>query len=226
MQRHFHEELKQLKNKLLEMSFAVEEAVAKACEALFTRSATLAESVIAGEKRINNYEIEIDEEGHALFALGQPMAVDLRLITMILKINTDIERMGDHAVNIAEKCLYILDEPPLKIDERFEKMAAAAQKMLRDALGAFLKEDTDLALSVLKRDDEVDDYNAALYCELNNLMEENSKTVTAGMNLLMISHNIERIADLANNIAEDVIYWKQGREVRHRIHMDKPSAGM
>ncbi len=197
------------------MSFLVDEAVAKACESLLLRDDKLAAEVIEGEEVINNLEIEIDDKGHSLFALGQPMAVDLRLTTMILKMNTDLERIGDHAVNIAEKTLFILKQPDIKMDDSLQKMAYAAQKMLRDALDAFLKEDANLALSVLKRDDEVDNYNRNLYDQLSDIMEAQSSAVEVGINLLMISHNLERIADLACNVAEDVIYLKQGKEVRH-----------
>lgn len=197
------------------MSFLVDEAVAKACESLMLRDEKLAAEVIEGEEVINNLEIEIDDKGHSLFALGQPMAVDLRLTTMILKMNTDLERIGDHAVNIAEKTLFILKHPEVRMDDSLQKMAYAAQKMLRDSLDAFLKEDASLALSVLKRDDEVDNYNRNLYAQISDIMEAQSSAVEVGINLLMISHNLERIADLACNVAEDVIYLKQGKEVRH-----------
>ncbi|HTL46666.1 MAG TPA: phosphate signaling complex protein PhoU [Verrucomicrobiae bacterium] len=219
MERHFHEELKGLKQRLLEMSFKVEEAVSKACDALFSRDGKLAEEVIREETAINTLEIEVDQKGHNLFVRGQPMAVDLRLITMVLKINTDLERMGDHAVNIAEKTLFLLQEPELPLTEPLEKMARSVQTMFRDAVNAFMREDPDLALAVLKRDDEVDDSNAAFYYLVSDYMEADSKSVNAGINYLMISHNLERIADLACNIAEDVIYLKQGKEVRHRIQM-------
>ncbi len=220
MEHPFREELKLLKQRLIEMSFLVEEAVSKACEALLTREEKLAHEVIEGESRINALEIEIDDKGHSLFALGQPMAVDLRLVTMILKMNTDLERMGDHAVNIAEKTLFILKNPEVKLDDHLQRMAQAALRMLRDALNSFLKEDADLAQSVLKRDDEVDNYNINLYYQLSDLMEAQSSAVEVGINLLMISHNLERVADLACNIAEDVIYLKQGKEVRHRVQIE------
>jgi len=219
MERHFHEELRQLKNKLLEMSFKVEGVVAKSCEALFARDEKLALEVIQEEASINYLEIEIDEKGHSFFALSQPMALDLRLAMMILKINTDLERMADHAVNIAEKTLFLLKEPPVPLGDHLEKMAEMVQKMLREALDSFLREDTELALSVLKKDDEVDDGNSNFYYFISELMEREPAAVNAGINLLMISHNLERIADLANNVAEDVIYLKQGREVKHRIHL-------
>lgn len=208
------------------MSFKVEAVVAKACEALFTRSESLALEVIQDENSINYLEIEIDDKGHSLFALGQPMAVDLRLAMMILKINTDLERVADHAVNIAEKTLFLLKEPPVPVDSRLERMSAMAQKMLRDALDSFLREDAALALEVLKKDDDVDDLNSSFYYYISDFMEQEPSAVNAGINLLMISHNLERIADLANNVAEDVIYLKQGREVKHRIALREKSPGL
>lgn len=217
MTRHFHEEILALKKKILEMSFMVEEGVAQACEALLTGDTNLAVEVIEGERHINNLEIEIDEKGHQLFALGQPMAGDLRLITMILKINTDLERMGDHAVNIAEKALFIMKEPSLRLDPYLQKIGGTVQEMLRHSLDAFLKDDVLLARKVLEKDDEVDDLNAGFYFRLKQLMEEKPSTVGAGLNWLMVSHNLERVADLACNIAEDVIYMIQGKEVRHNV---------
>lgn len=219
MVRHFHEELKHLKQKLLEMSFMVEESVSQACDALLSQDAKLAHEVIENEKTVNAMEIEIDGIGHSLFALGQPMAVDLRLISMILKINNDLERMGDHAVNIAEKCLLLLEHPPVIQEPVLEIMAGSVQKMLRDSLDAFLREDTDLASAVLKRDDEIDALNTKVYHRLSVLMERDSSSVNQGIHLIMIGHNLERIADLAVNISEDVIYLKQGKEVRHRFQM-------
>ncbi len=219
MERHFHEELRKLKEKLLRMGVLVEESIATAVKALFDRDAYLPEEVFEGEETINQLEIEIDGDGHGLLALGQPMAVDLRMITMILKINTDLERMGDHAVNIAERALLLVKEPPLKMNVHLPEMAEAAQKMVHDALDSFIKGDAQTARSVLKRDDEVDAYNDGLYSQLTNIMEKEPLLTKTGLNLVMVGHNLERIADLANNVAEDVIYMKQGKEVRHRIEI-------
>ncbi|MDP3921202.1 MAG: phosphate signaling complex protein PhoU [Candidatus Omnitrophota bacterium] len=217
MRRHFHEELKHLRQKLLQMSFAVQEAISDSCEALFTDNEQLASRVITKDETINWFEIEIDKTGRSLFAIGQPMAGDLRAITMILKINTDLERIGDHAVNIAEKTLYIKGEIPQTVSDSLQQMAASSEKMLRNALDSFLREDVNLARNVLVNDDEVDRDNAQLYGELRDVMAKDPSAVTRGINLLMVSHNLERIADLACNIAEDVIYMMQGREVRHHV---------
>ncbi len=217
MERHFHEDLKDLKQKLLRMGLLVEETIDKAIQALRKRDNVLANQVIAGDQVINQLEIEIDDSGHSLLALGQPMAVDLRIITSILKINTDLERMGDHAVNIAERTLSILKDPPIKESIHLPEMAQSAQSMVKDALDSFVAGDVELARSVLRRDDEVDAYNDEVNAKVERLMENNPEIVRTGMSHIIIAHNLERIADLANNIAEDVIYMKQGKEVRHHI---------
>ncbi|MBI3313670.1 MAG: phosphate signaling complex protein PhoU [Candidatus Omnitrophica bacterium] len=216
MERHFDEELRDLKQLLLAMSHLVQVAVDKSARSFLTRDEEMAHQVIEGEERINRLEIEIDDKGHSLSARWQPMACDLRTLSMILKINTDLERMGDHAVNIAERTIFLLKEPPPPQDFHFPQMVNAVQEMMRDSFKAFVTEDAALARSVLKRDDEVDAYNDTIYYQLGLMMEENPATIQTGMSLVMISHNLERIADLANNIAEDVIYMKQGKEVRHR----------
>lgn len=217
MERHFHEEFKGLREKLFQMGLLVEGAIEKASEALLRRSSDLAEEVFEDEKIINRLEIEIDEKGHALFALAQPMASDLRLLTMILKINTDLERMGDHAVNIAQKSLAILKEPSLKIDFPLEEMTEHVMRMVRDALDGFMNENVELARKVLLSDDKVDNDNDSLYNDMMLLMQEDPSLVSRALNLVMIGHNLERIGDLANNIAEDTIYLKQGKEVRHHF---------
>ncbi len=216
---HFHEEIEHLRQKLLQMSFLVEEAVSRACDALLSSNGRLARDVIEHDEAINRYEMEIDETGHALFATGQPVAADLRLVMMMLKINTALERIADHAVNIAQKTLIVLDEPPLAGDFQLEGMVKTTDSALRKALNAFLKQDADMAQDVLRHDDAIDQLNRDLFGKLRTCLQENSKHAGAAMAYLLIGHNLERIADLAGNIAEDVIYLKQGKEVRHRINM-------
>ncbi len=199
------------------MGLLVEGAIEKAAEALLCRSSALVAEVFEDEKIINQLEIEIDEKGHALFALAQPVASDLRLLAMILKINTDLERMGDHAVNIAQRSQAILKEPPLKIGFPLEEMTEHVKKMVRDALDCFMNENVDLARKVLLSDDRIDNDNDSLYTAMMVLMQEDPSTVSRALSLVMIGHNLERIADLANNIAEDTIYLKQGKEVRHHF---------
>lgn len=215
MERYFHEEIKELKQKVLKMGFLVETALEKAAQALLNRRTGMIDEVLEGEKTINDFEIRIDEEGHNLIALMQPMAADLRLLIAILKINTDLERIGDHAVNIVERVGQSLGDVFVQNDFHLSEMVKTVQDMLASTLDSFMNEDVELAQSVLNRDDEVDAYNDQLYSQLEILMQSNKLMVKAGTNLIMIGHNLERIADLANNISEDVIYLKLGKEVRH-----------
>lgn len=219
MDRHFHEEIHKLRQKLLEMSFLSEEAVSRACESLFSSNPRVAREVIDGDQAINRLEMEIDATGHTLFVTGQPMAADLRQVMMMLKMNTALERIGDHAVNIAQKALIVLAEPPLEGEFGLEALYGAADHVLRTALDAFLKENVDMAREVLKGDDVVDKMNDELFIKLQAAMLDQPRCAGAAMAYLLIGHNLERIADLAGNIAEDVIYLKQGTEVRHRIEL-------
>ena len=215
--RHFDEELKKLKEKLFKMGLLVEKAIENASTALFKRDSALAQSVIKGDQEINVYEIEVDELGHELMARYQPAAVDLRLLTMVLKITNDLERMGDQAVNIAEKALVINQEPPLKPYQDLPKMADEARRMVRDALDAFMENDPDKAKIILEQDDTIDRYNDKIYEEIQTILVDKPQHIRTGISLIMVSHNLERVADLATNIAEDVIYLKKGIDVRHHI---------
>lgn len=217
MERHFHKDLADLRQQIFQMGLAVEQTIDKAIKALIHHDRALAQKVFDDECHINQMEVNIDEKGHNLLALDQPMAADLRLITMILKMSTDLERMADHAFNIAERVMLLLDKPFLEDIVHLPQMASAVQKMLRDALESFIDSDIALAQNVLTRDDEVDAYNDRLEVFLQELMEKNVSMVKTGMLLIRIGHDLERIADLANNLAEDVIYMKQGKEVRHHL---------
>ena len=217
MKRHFDDELRNLKEKLFQMGLLVEKAISDATAALFNRDSALAQQVIKGDQEINLCEIEIDELGHELIALYQPAAVDLRLITMVLKITNDLERMGDQAVNIAEKALVINQEPPLKPYQDLPKMAEEAGRMVRDALNAFMEKDPDKAKRILEQDDLIDRLNDQIYEDIQEILVNQPELIRPGISLIMISHNLERVADLATNIAEDVIYLKRGIDVRHHI---------
>ncbi len=218
MKRHFDDELKQLKDKLFRMGLQVEEAVAKASQALFERDSKKAETVIKGDQEINLCEIEIDEMGHELIALFQPMAVDLRFITMVLKINNDLERMGDQAVNIAEKAIEINQEPSAKPNFlELPKISEIARGMVREALEAFMQRDAVKAKQILEKDDTIDELNDKVYHDVQKLIREKPDMTNQGVALIMVSHNLERVADLATNIAEDVIYLSRGIDVRHHI---------
>ena len=199
------------------MGLLVERAIADATEALFERHSDKAHTVLKGDQEINLHEIEIDELGHELIALYQPAAVDLRLITMVLKITNDLERMGDQAVNIAEKALAINQEPPLKPYQDLPRMAEEARRMVRDAMDAFMESDPEKARAILERDDRVDEFNDKIYEEIQLILVKSPEHIRTGISLIMVSHNLERVADLATNIAEDVIYLKRGIDVRHHI---------
>ena len=224
MQRHFDNELKKLKEKVFKMGLLVEKAIENATTALFQRDSEKAQAVLKGDQEINLYEIEIDELGHELIALHQPAAVDLRLITMVLKITNDLERMGDQAVNIAEKALVINQDPPLKPYEDLPIMAKEARRMVCDALDAFMQSDSEKARAILERDDSIDKLNDKIYEDVQNILIANPEHTRRGIALIMVSHNIERVADLATNIAEDVIYLKRGIDVRHHIRERRPES--
>lgn len=215
--RHFHEELAELRRQILIMGELVQDGIEKAVQALLFKDSQAADEVFKKEERINRLEIEIDDKGHILFALGQPMAADLRLITSILKVNTDLERLGDHAVNIAERARLLAQERSFEADLRLTEMTSAVRKMLKDAIYAFTHHDLKIAEEVLQSDDVVDAYNDLLYARLEDLMQKDPSMIKSGMKLARIGHDLERIADLANNIAEDTFYLQDGTEVRHRI---------
>ena len=213
--RHFVEELEQLKTKLLEMSSLVEAAIQRSISAVIHKDKGAAEEVFRNEARINEIEIEIDEFATNLLALQQPMAADLRLIVAALKINTDLERMGDLSVNIAERAKSLLEEPVIKPMIDIPHIAGLVQSMVRKALDAFVNRDADLARSVLASDDAVDMLRTACYHELVSFMEKDPQHIRQALDLLAVTRNLERIADHSTNIAEDVLYLVKGVDVRH-----------
>jgi phosphate transport system protein len=215
MERHFEDDLRALKNRLLSMGALVEERVRQAVQALMERRPELAEEVIAGDQEVNDLQIEIDDRCVKLLALQQPAASDLRLITSALKINDDLERIGDQAVNIAENVIKVLPQPPLKPLIDIPRMAEIAQSMTRDALDSFVRKDAEMARGVLKRDDEVDQLKDQVFRELLTYMMADPGTIQRALALILISRNIERIADHATNIAEDVIFLVEAKDVRH-----------
>ncbi len=212
---HFEEELQALKQRLLTMGALVEERAHRAVRSLIDRRLDEAELVIRSDQEVNDLQMEIDHRCLTLLALQQPAASDLRLITAALKINDDLERIGDQAVNIAENVIKILSQAPLKPLIDVPRMAEIAQSMTRDALDAFVRKDADLARSVLKRDDEVDDLKDQVFRELLTYMMADPGTIQRALSLILISRNIERIADHATNIAEDVIFLVEAKDVRH-----------
>lgn len=221
MQRHFDEELQDLKEKLLKMSSLVEKAIATSMKALVDRKDELARGVIKSDDGINTLEIEIDELSLKMLALHQPQAGDLRFITSIMKINNDLERMGDLAVNIAERTIELLKSPLLKPLIDIPRMAATAQGMVKDSLDAFVKNDPKLAKSVCERDDRVDNLNDQIFRELLTYMLQDPKTIERALDLILVGRNLERIADHATNICEDVIYIVDGRTIKHHAEEKK-----
>jgi phosphate transport system protein len=215
---HFDEELQALKNRLLTMGAVVEERVHQAVRSLIDRRQKEAERVIASDKEVNDLQIEIDDRCLRLLATQTPLAGDLRLITAAMKINADLERIGDQAVNVAENVIKLLPQPPLKPLIDIPRMAEIAQQMTRDALDSFVRKDPELARAVLRRDDEVDSLKDQVFRELLTYMMADPGTIQRALSLILISRNIERIADHATNIAEDVIFLVEAKDVRHHHH--------
>ncbi len=217
MERHFDEELRQLKDRLLTMAGTAEQAVGRAMTALVDRDAARAEQVLQDDAVINQLEVEIEEQCLSLLARYQPEAKDLRTIAMVFKIVNDLERVGDQAVNVAERTLDLLKEPLLKPLIDLPRMAALAQQMLKESLDAFVQQEADLARAVCRRDDEVDRLNDQIYHELLVFMTRDPQTITRAMDLMLIGRHLERVADHATNIAEDVYYLVRGTTIKHRL---------
>ena len=213
--RHFQDELEQLKTRLLEMGGLAEEQVRLAVQALVDRDRDLVERVLNGDEPLNALHIEIDGRCFTLLALYQPMAVDLRAIVAAVKINTDLERVGDLAVNIAEAVRRYAVHPPVKKLIDIPRMATIAQLMLRDALDAFVRRDIALAQHVLDQDDTLDSLKTQIFRELLTYMLQDPGTIEGALDLILISRHLERIGDHATNIAEDVIFMVSARDVRH-----------
>ena len=212
---HFEAELQALRNQLLRMGGLVEERVHRAVQSLVARREEEARRVIATDAEVNELQMDIDDRCLRLLATQAPLAGDLRLITSAMKINADLERVGDQAVNVAENALTLISLPPLKPLIDIPRMAQVAEKMIRDALDAFVKKDAALARDVLGRDDEVDDLKDQVFRELLTYMMADPGTIQRALALILVSRNLERIADHATNIAEDVIFIAEARDVRH-----------
>jgi phosphate transport system protein len=213
--RHFQEELEQLKTRLLEMGGQAEENVRLAVKGLVDRDHGLIDRVMLGDEPLNNLHIEIDNRCFTLLALYQPMAADLRTIVAAVKINTDLERVGDLAVNIAEAARRYASHSPVKKLIDIPRMASIAQTMLRDALDAFVRRDLAMAQAVLNEDDRLDTLKTQIFRELLTYMLQDPSTIEPALDLILISRHLERIGDHATNIAEDVIFIVSARDVRH-----------
>ena len=215
MKEHFGEQLEGLRRRLVLQGAEVERQIALSLESLTETSAEKARAVIAADERIDHNEIEIEEEAVHLLALQQPVAVDLRFLVCALKINSDLERIGDHAVNIAEGALRISAQKPIKPFVDLPHMAEVAMSMLKDALDSFVNRDPELAKGVIRRDDVLDEKNESLIRELLTYMAEKPSLISYCLELISISKNLERVGDLATNIAEDTIYIAQAKLVKH-----------
>lgn len=209
------EEINKLKKMLFEMATSVEEMIAKSVKAVEENNMILAEDVIKSDEKVNEMEIEIDNQCIRILALLHPEAEDLRSVTMIMKINNDLERIGDHAVNIAEKAIYLADKPPVKPLIDIPKMAEKAIEMLQESLDSFVNKDAELAVRVCKKDDEVDALEPQIVRELVTYMISDPQTIDRSLALILIARALERVADLATNIAEDTYYIASGKILKH-----------
>ncbi|HME94223.1 MAG TPA: phosphate signaling complex protein PhoU [Methylomirabilota bacterium] len=217
MQRHFHEELEGVKHTLLAMGGLVEDQIRRAMKALLERDDALAQEVIDRDRQVNTYDVEIDEQCVSLLALHQPAAGDLRFITTAMKIVTDLERIGDQAVNIAQRVLELNREPRLKPYIDLPRMAERAQRMVKESLDAFVARDTALARRVCGEDAEVDALKEQIFRELLTFMMEDPRTIPRAIRVILISRFLERVADHATNIAEMVVYLVEGKMIRHTL---------
>jgi len=212
---HFQEELAGLKARLLAMGGLAEDRVRSAMHGLVDREASALSRVLVGDEAINRLHIEVDERCFRLLALHQPVAVDLRDIVSAVKINADLERVGDLAVNIAEAAERYLTHPPVKPLVDIPRMGTLAQSMLRDALDAYVRRDLKLAQTVLDRDDELDGLKTTVFRDLLAFMLDDKTTVEPSLDLILVSRHLERIGDHATNVAEDVIFMVSAKDVRH-----------
>ena len=218
--RHFHEELDRLKDRLLDMSGKAEAMLALSMDALLARDGGLAEAVLKADKEIDTLEIEVEDLAVSLLALQQPMARDLRFIVGAIKISSDLERVGDHAVNIAEATQRLIASGPITLSSplpTIAQMAKRSRTMLGDGLRAFIRADGQLGRAVCAADDEVDELHESVFRVLLTHMMENPSTITASLQLLLVSRNLERVGDLATNIAEDAVFLAEGKQIKHHF---------
>jgi phosphate transport system protein len=213
----FHRKLDDLKERLLVMAGMAEQAIQRSVEAYRVRDISLCDLVVRSEISINSFEREIDQMALDLLAMEQPMAIDLRFILAVIKINADLERVGDQAVSIADRVRDLQAFPVIDLPVDIPRMASLASAMVRKALQGFIEADAEMATSVLTMDDSVDKLNDAAFFALSNLIKERPHCTPQALHALMIARNLERVGDHATNIAEDVIFWVRGADVRHHI---------
>ncbi|HJR78064.1 MAG TPA: phosphate signaling complex protein PhoU [Nitrospiraceae bacterium] len=215
MQRHFDQELAQLKEQLLRMGSVVEGQIQRALESLVERDSELAQAVVEHDRAVNSLDVDVDDACIKLLALHQPAAGDLRFITTAMKISSELERMGDHAENIARRALELNNEPQLKPYIDIPRMGNWTMRMVQECLNAFVNSDSALARKVCGDDDYVDEINEQLFRELLSFMLEDPRTITRAIRLTFVAKSLERIADHATNIAELVVYMVEGKNIRH-----------
>jgi phosphate transport system protein len=213
--RHFHDELAHLKDRLLQMSAQAQDALDRSVRAVLQRDGEAADRVLREDRQIDALEVEIEEMVTNLLALHQPMARDLRLILSALKISNDLERVGDHAANIAGCAQRLIDQRPITPEPEIIEMGRLARAMLDDAIDAFVRSDATLGRDVCGRDDQVDALHRSVFRILLTHMAEDPHTIGAAMELFLVSRNLERVADLATNVAEDVVFLVEGKNIKH-----------
>ena len=213
--RHFHDELAELKERVLHMSSRAEDAIRRAVEAFLSRNEEQAAKVMNGDWEVDALEVEVDDRVTHLLALHQPVAKDLRLILSALKISNDLERVGDHAVNIAQSARTFSRVRSIDPEPELVEMATCAREMLSSALTAFVKRDAELGREVCTRDDKVDALNRSIFQRWLDKMGKDGEFITPAMELMRVSRNLERVADLATNIAEDVVFLVEGTTIKH-----------
>jgi phosphate transport system protein len=224
MHRHFEDELRALKERLVHMGAMAETMIARAIQSLVQRDAAAIAEVEATEKKVNDLHIEVDERVIELLALQHPVASDLRLLVMSSKISGELERIGDQAINICENTKYLLAEPPVKSLVEFPIMAQTVQQMVRQSLDAFVRGDIAPARAALDTDDTVDAFKDQIFRELLTYMMSDPRTIQRCLSLILIARNLERVGDHATNIAEEVIYLVQGKDIRHHHETQRRDA--
>ena len=214
--RHFHDQLSHLKQRLLDMSDLATSLLDLSVDALLSRDANMAEAVITGDRELDALELEVEDQAIGLLALQQPMARDLRFIIASIKVSNDLERVGDHAVNIAQSALRLVNTSTvITPDPEIGEMARRARQMLRDSLTAFVRADGALARQVCRADDEVDALHNSVFRILVTHMMEDARTITPSLELFLVSRNLERVGDLATNIGEDAVFLAEGKQIKH-----------
>lgn len=216
MTRHFDEELVALKDLIILMGARSEELVRRAIAALYRRDRAMAEQVIADDRAIDEMELDVEQRCIDLLALRQPMAVDLRFLTAALKISNDLERVGDHGVNIAGNVIRLSSQSATPLPDQFQLLAEVSTGLLRDTLNAFARKDPVTARSLVRKDDKVDELNRQVFRQLVSMMNQDPGAISTCMELIMVARNLERVGDLATNIAEDVVFINEARIIKHK----------